>query len=542
MKKSPQDLHGVQKYLKTFDCGCQWEVAEKDGEIIAVNYEPESANIRCPRVWHLISTGLTKGIFQLETRLGQNAAYQCKPVTEEELSDVISIIRPGVGDAEMDGKTLKNHYIDRKNGKDPVVAIHPSLEEILKDGYGLGLYQEDYMKIATQLAGFNGSESYALLKACAKKLPELMAKFKDKFIQGCMNHSKLSEEDATMIFGIIEAGQRYSFNKSHSLAYSLDALYFSAYPKAHFPRVFFLSELEYAQCIEDVGAVIDDAQNFKVKVVKPDLSRKNEDFELENGQIHFGLSRVKGVGPSKLHKLLEVLPNDVRAMGWNEMLWCLDRCPSDASEGLIKSGAVDFTHKTRTRMLFELDKFKKLNHPTKDYVKTSQLPFLEALEEVFNMGKGKGLPCVTAVALNKLATTINQLKNPPFSMVDAKARIFEWESQHLGFAFTCSEVDGGDASNCSCEEFLENKKLDEYRVAATINSVKIIVTKGKDPGREMAFIDLRDKTQKISAVAFPEVWLEFRSKLFEGNKILVVGTRGDRGRETSLLIKRIQQI
>lgn len=532
---------GVHKYLKTFDCGCQWEVAEKDGEIIAVNYEPEQANIRCPKIWGLISTGLTKGVFQLETPLGQNAAYQCKPIDEEELSDVISIIRPGVGDAEMDGKTLKRHYIDRKNGRDTVVPIHPSLSEILKDGYGLGLYQEDYMKIATELAGFNGGESYALLKACAKKLPELMAKFKDKFIQGCMNHARLSQEEAEVIFSIIEAGQRYSFNKSHSVAYSLNALYYSAYPKAHFPRAFFLSELEFAKTTEDIGAVIDDALNFKVKIVKPDLRLKNASFLLENGIIHFGLGRIKSVGESKLEKLMGVLPEDLNC-GWNEMMWYLSCTSSDAAEGLISSGAIDFIGKTRTKMLYESSKFNKLNKPIQQAVKEHSGTFLEALEEVYRMGKGKGKLCTTITTLVKIEKIIGQLKNPPFSMIDPKSKLFDWENKYLGFAFTCSEVDGGDAANCTCEEFLENKTLDEYRVAVTINNVKLYTTKGKDSGREMAFIELKDKTQKLSAVVFPDIWLEFRSKLFQGNKVLATGTRGDKGRESSLLIKRVQQI
>lgn len=544
MNELPQESHGVRKYLKTFDCGCQWEVAEKDGEIIGVNYEPEQANIRCPRIWGLISTGLTKGVFQLETPLGQNAAYQCKPITEEELSDVISIIRPGVGDAEMDGKTLKKHYIDRKNGVDAVVPIHPSLSEILKDGYGLGLYQEDYMKIATELAGFNGSESYALLKACAKKLPELMAKFKGKFIEGCKSHAKLTQEEAEAIFSIIEAGQRYSFNKSHSLAYSLNALYFSAYPKAHFPRVFFLSELEHAKCIEDIGAVIDDALNFKVKIVKPDLRKWNADFALDKGTVHFGLARIKSVGAAKLDKLKAAIedPAIIPNLTWNQLMWYLDKTASDAAEALIKSGAVDFVGKTRTKMLYESSKFSKLNQGIKDFIGSHQGSFSGALQDVIDQGKGKGKLCATQVTLNKVMQTASQLEKPPFSMMDPKSKIFEWENHFLGYAFTCSEVDGGEMANCTCEEFLEKKKLDEYRIAATINNVKLYLTKGKDAGREMAFIELKDGTQKLSAVAFPEMWLEFRSKLFQGNKVLVMGTRGTKGREGSLLINRIQQI
>lgn len=540
MSESPQESTGVRKYLKTFDCGCQWEVAERNGEIFAVNYEPEKANIRCPKVWALVSTGLTKGVFQLETPLGQNAAAQCKPITEEEFSDVISIIRPGVGDAEMDGKTLKQHYIDRKNGVDAIVPIHPSLEELLRDGYGLGLYQEDYMKIATELAGFSGSESYALLKACAKKLPELMAKFKDKFIQGCITHSRLSQEEGEVIFGLIEAGQRYSFNKSHSLAYSLNALYFSAYPKSHFPRTFFLSELEFAKCTEDIGAVIDDALNFKVEVLKPDLRLRNISFEMIDGKIYFGLGRIKGVGESKINKLMEVLPEDLN-VSWNMMMWLLTHTASNAVEALIQSGALDFTGKTRNKMLFEYSKYCKLSERVQLFIKDYQGDMVGALQALINEGSGKGKVCPSKVTLKKVEETLAQLEKPPKSMMDSRGRIFEWENQLMGFAFTCSEVDGADIANCTCEEFLDNKKLDQYHIVATINRVKTLLTKGKEP-REMAFIELRDRTQKMQGVTFPDTWLEYRSKLFEGNKVLVMGSRGTRGRENSLVINKVQQI
>lgn len=540
MSESPQESTGVRKYLKTFDCGCQWEVAERDGEIIAVNYEPELANIRCPKVWALVSTGLTKGVFQLETPLGQNAALQCKPITEEEFSDVISIIRPGVGDALMDGKALKQHYIDRKNGVDAIVPIHPSLEELLRDGYGLGLYQEDYMKIATQLAGFSGSESYALLKACAKKLPELMAKFKDKFIQGCITHSGLKQEEGEMIFGLIEAGQRYSFNKSHSLAYSLNALYFSAYPKSHFPRTFFLSELEFAKCTEDIGAVIDDALNFKVPIMKPDLRLRNVAFDMIKGNIYFGLGRIKGVGESKINKLMAVLPEDLN-VPWNMMMWLLKHTASNAVEALIKAGALDFTGKTRTKMLFEFGKFSKLTEKVQLFIKDYRGDLADGLKEVIAAGTGKDKCCYNKVSLKNVTDILAQLENPPFSMMDSRGRIFEWENQLMGFAFTCSEVDGADIANCTCEEFLDNKKLDQYHIVATINRVKPLLTKGKEP-REMAFIELRDRTQKLQGVTFPDVWLEFRSKLFEGNKVLVMGSRGTRGRDNSLVINKVQQI
>ncbi|MBP9778968.1 MAG: hypothetical protein KBD25_07295, partial [Rickettsiaceae bacterium] len=153
MNELPQKSPGIQKQLKRFSCGCEWEVAIQDGEIVGVNYEPENANIHCPKVWELICSGLTKGIFQLETPLGQTTAKACHPYGVEELSDVNAIVRPGCGDAELDGKTLKQRYIDRKNGLENPEPLHPKLGNLLESTQNIGVYQESYLTISRELAG-----------------------------------------------------------------------------------------------------------------------------------------------------------------------------------------------------------------------------------------------------------------------------------------------------------------------------------------------------------------------------------------------------
>lgn len=526
----------MEKRLHKFSCGCEWEVAVENGEMVGINYEPERAPLFCPKVWELIATGLTKGIFQLETPLGQSTAYKCKPYGIEELSDLISIIRPGTSEAELDGKNLKQRYIDRKNGLEEPDPPHPALKEILEVSYGIFITQEQAMQASKIIAGFDGVKADLLRKAAGKKSVSLMAQMKKEFIEGAIKTKVVSEEDAEKIFAIIEASQRYSFNKSHGVSYSLNAYYFSAYPKAHFPRVFFLSELVHAKTIEDIGEVIDDARNFNIDIESPSLLEKNIEFELKGRKIHYGLSRVKGVGNSKLERLLTALDNlDINK--WSNLLYALSETSSDAAENLIKVGALDYTLLTRAKMLHELNCFLQLNAKQKKYI----LDF-DSLEEclvgMINMGTGKGKPCFNSRSIDKMERLLQQLKNPATSFIDSKARIFEWEMNLLGFAFTCSEVDE-ELSNCTCEEFIEGKDLKEYKIAGSIVRVKTIITKGKQPGQEMAFVELKDSTQKLSTVAFPSIWIENKHRLFEGNKVMIIG---EKGKQSSLILKRVLQI
>ena len=167
-------------------------------------------------------------------------AKKLKPENIEQLSALIAILRPGTLEAIRNGKSVTNHYIDKKNGEESLDYFHPALEPILKSTYGEMIYQEQAMEIAKNIAGFNLQEADMLRKAIGKKKPEEMAKVRNKFMEGCSVLNIVSIDEAEQIFGWIEKSQRYSFNKSHSISYAMNA-YLSAYTKAHFPKIFFAS-------------------------------------------------------------------------------------------------------------------------------------------------------------------------------------------------------------------------------------------------------------------------------------------------------------
>jgi DNA polymerase-3 subunit alpha len=195
-----------------YSCGCSFGLNDKNGLIF--NPDINSINLDCSRTWNLISDGNTKGCFQLESRLGRSIAKKLKPENIEQLSALIAVLRPGSLEAIRDGKSVTNHYIDKKNGQETLDNFHPSLEPILNSTYGEMIYQEQAMEIAKVVAGFNLLEADMLRKAIGKKKPEEMAKVKSKFLEGSSSLGIITDNEAEQIFGWIEKSQRYSFNKS----------------------------------------------------------------------------------------------------------------------------------------------------------------------------------------------------------------------------------------------------------------------------------------------------------------------------------------
>jgi DNA polymerase III subunit alpha len=294
----------MTKYFEYKQCGCKFPL---DNDNIIFDPDILSLNLECKSTWDLIGNGNTKGCFQLESRLGRSMAKKLKPENIEQLSALISIMRPGCLEAVRDGKTVSSHFIDKKNGLESVDYFHPSLEPILSNTFGEMVYQEQAMQIAKDIAGFDLQEADMLRKAIGKKKADEMAKLKDKFISGCVTIGGLSQQQADQIFSWIEKSQRYSFNKSHAVSYAMNA-YLSAYSKAHFTRTFFASYLKFAKdkidSQQEIKELIQNASQMNIHVSTPDIRKLNRYFVLKDKIIYFGLTDIKGVGQSVFNKLL----------------------------------------------------------------------------------------------------------------------------------------------------------------------------------------------------------------------------------------------
>ncbi len=270
------------------------------------------------KTWELFEEGKTKGVFQLESNLGKAWSKKLAPSNIEELSALIAIIRPGCLKAYVDGKSMTQHFIDRKHGREEVTFLHESLEEILAPTYGVLVYQEQSMRIAQKIAGFNLEEADELRKAIGKKKADLMAKVKKKFIAGAKKVKIVNKEEADEIFGWIQASSRYAFNKSHSISYAVCS-YWSAYEKAHSPEEFFLSYLYYANEKQDphqeIYELISEAKLFDIEARCPSVANYEDKFNAKKNKIYFGIKDIKSLTGKTGDKVLETIKMSEEELG-----------------------------------------------------------------------------------------------------------------------------------------------------------------------------------------------------------------------------------
>ena len=238
-----------QNSIYTMPCGCEFKLLSEEINPLSglphIDIDYYNLPLDCDLAWDTFKRS-TKGVFQLETNLGQTYSKKLGPENLEDLGALGAILRPGVLKAMLDGKSLTQHFIDRKNKIEEPTEIDPSIADILRETQQILVYQEETLQIAQKIAGFDLKQADILRRAMGKKIPELMTQVEAEFIEGVKKTGIVTEEKGREIWDMIRKSERYSFNKSHSISYGL-AGYWSAYLKSHFPLLFFTSWLSFAK-------------------------------------------------------------------------------------------------------------------------------------------------------------------------------------------------------------------------------------------------------------------------------------------------------
>lgn len=518
----------------SFDCGCKFRLLDNNNTkktCIEFTGKLQDINLDCSKTWEMISDGNTKGVFQLESRLGSSMAKRLKPQNVNQLSALISIMRPGSLEAFRDNKSISNHYIDKKNGEESIDYFHPALEPCLKSTYGEMIYQEQAMQIVQTIAGFNLQEADMLRKAIGKKKPEEMAKIKIKFKEGANKLGIVNEDEAEEIFSWIEKSQRYSFNASHAVSYAINA-YVSAYAKAHFPKPFFASYLKFAKDKMDpqkeIKELVRNATEMDVVVCVPDLRKLNRNFIIDEEKIYFGLTDIKGVGDSVFDKIIELAKSiDLYKVSWTGLLSkLLTKINSTAAKALISCGALDFFRISRTKMLFEYDIISELTD------RELKLIDIENIEIDQSMSNLLTQPRVNIKRKTSIENLISLYKNPPYSLNDKIEWLSDSENALLGASVSCFKIDSYDISmtNCDCKTFKHTNLSKNIILAGEICGLNIVKTKtGKNAGMEMCFVSIEDQYATLdSVIFFPEQLSRYRNYLFEGNVLIFVGNKSNK--------------
>ena len=533
-----------------YPCGCKFKKNEQGLPIFNPNIE--DMPLDCERTWDMICEGNTKGVFQLESQLGQSKAREVKPRSVEELSDLIAIIRPGCGDAIVKGKSLTMHYIDRKSKKDPVEYFHDDLEPVLKSTYGILVYQEQAMQIAQLVAGFSLQQADNLRKAIGKKKVDLMAQVKEEFFAGAKEVGKFTEEEAEEIFSWIEKSQKYSFNKSHSVSYAYNG-YQTAYAKAHFPRAFFTSYLRHAdgkpKPFAEISHLVNNARLMDIDVIPPSIKNLNAEFKLIDNKPTFGLVNVKSVGQSvydQLHGYITTNEINVEDMGWEEFLMRLGRfIKSNSFESMIKAGVFDCYGMHRSKMLYDFNIYKDIKDKDKKFLSEDKSKtFKEGLERLIDDIKTRRRTAWTDKNIEFVKSSIMTLESPPYELVDKWSWRAKQERDLLGIELTCSEIDEYDTidANCTCREYVKGFECKTIAIAAQITDIREWKIKsGSNKGAVMAFLKISDNTCCLDSVtAFSEDWKIIKSKVSIGKVLLFRGNRDKK--KGSFLLKSVQKL
>ncbi|BDV43566.1 DNA-directed DNA polymerase [Geotalea uraniireducens] len=460
--------------------------------------------------YKLLQAGNTTGVFQLESSGMKELLTKLKPSCFEDIIAVCALYRPGPL-----GSGMVDDFIDRKHGRKKVVYDLPQLEPILKDTYGVIVYQEQVMQIARTLAGYSLGGADLLRRAMGKKDPAEMAKQRDIFMAGA-EKNRIDLQKAGAIFDLMAKFAEYGFNKSHSAAYALVA-YQTAYLKAHYPVEFLAALLT-----EDMGNSdkvvknIADCREMGIEVLPPDINASDLSFRVLGNSIRFGLGAVKNVGESAIEAIIEA-----RGDGpFKEMFdFCervdLRKVNKRVVESLIKCGAFDSTGGRRAQLMAALEDAMAIGQKIQQEKESAQVSLFGTEEIVRSNGNGRGG---------------HQL--PEIPEWDDKL-LLNLEKEALGFFITGhplgryeSEIKRFASTDTASLDELSDKA--EIRLCGVVAGLKEIMTK---KGDRMAFATLEDLVGSVEVVVFADVYARVVEFLKSDDPLLVSGTL-DRGEKS----------
>jgi DNA polymerase-3 subunit alpha len=468
--------------------------------------------------YKLLNDAKTMGVFQLESKGMRELIRKLRPSSIDDVVALIALYRPGPM-----GSGMLDDFVNRKHGRTPIVYDHPLQEPILKNTYGVILYQEQVMKMSVAMAGFTHGEADSLRKAMSKKIPEVIEKQREKFIDGAKEKGidkKISEK----VFNNIVAFAGYGFNKSHSAAYGMVS-YRTVYLKANY-RLEYLTALlnsEIGRCAikdnEDSKLVmyLDDAATFGIKVLPPDIQYSDGKFKIEGTNIRFGLLAIKNIGEGFTQSIEQsriVNDKEPKFADWDDFLQRIDLKSTNrkALESLAKAGAFDSlgkdTLEIRASILQSIDSSVEKITKIKQEKESAQ-GFLFDTKET--MTKGSSLQ-----------------KTKPLESFEA----LEYEKEVLGFYLSGHPLTPRKReiiaySNYRLDKLPEPKENVDFktaqivRVAGMIVSIKKLISKAKK--ESYARIRIEDLHGSIDAVLFPKPFEKFFSYLTPNNVVVVKG-------------------
>jgi DNA polymerase-3 subunit alpha len=468
----------------------------------------------------MLSRGSVKGVFQMETSRGMRELVQgMKPDRIEDIVATIALFRPGPLQSGM-----VETYVRCKHGQEEIKYLHPSLEPVLRETYGVILYQEQVMRIANVMAGFSMADADGLRKAMGKKIPEIMAKYKDQFVKGAVKNG-VGPDIATQIFDLMAFFAGYGFNKSHSAAYGIVS-YQTAYMKANHPVEYMAALMSCSMGNTDkMAEYLEECRQLKIEVLPPDVNASGLDFAVEGKRIRFGLGGVKNVGEKAIKNVIEARAAHGPFKDFYDFAEAVSGgIDPRAVESLIKCGAFDSTGLKRQQCMEMLEPAMRLGAMKQQDRRAGQL-------SIFGGPSGSG-------------------EYPPVPDVAewAQESLLAFEKEALGYYISSNPVVRYEDeiraySTATVDHLPDLEDGAEVQMGGLISTLKRVMTKtGPNAGKFYMTFRFQDLTGSCEAVVFSGEFNRLRDNLLEDAVVFLRARVSFRNETASLRVSDVTPI
>jgi DNA polymerase-3 subunit alpha len=468
----------------------------------SIEIDLDSVSLDDAETYGLFSRGETIGIFQFESTGMRDYLRKLRPSSLDDLIAMNALYRPGPL-----GSNMVDDYIDRKHGRKQISYAHPALKPIVGDTYGIIVYQEQVMRIASELAGFSLGEADLLRRAMGKKDADVMEEQRETFLEGA-GKKKIDGGTAESIFELMAYFAGYGFNKSHSTGYALIA-YQTAYLKSHYPAEFMAATLSSEMGNSDrVVVLIEECRRLGLEVAQPDVNESAEKFTVTGkGVIRFGLGAVKNVGHSAIQAVIEARSESGRFETLTDLLERTDlkSVNKRVMESLVAAGSCDSLGGHRSQLMGALSRELEGAQRRQTERERGQVSMFDAAED--------------GAVLEARLADLPEL--PEWSMHEMLAR----EKEALGFYVSGHPLERyrDEVNAFTSNRISELEDLGDNAHVTVAGIITEITRRTDRNGNPMAFVRLEDFTGSTEAIVFSEPYEKHAALLIEESMVLARG-------------------
>ncbi|OHA63918.1 MAG: DNA polymerase III subunit alpha [Candidatus Wildermuthbacteria bacterium RIFCSPLOWO2_01_FULL_48_29] len=494
------------------------------------NIDIDTIPLNDPKVYKLLQAGDTTGVFQLESGGMRRYLKELKPTEFEDIIAMVALYRPGPMELIPD-------YIARKHGEKEIRYLHPKLEPILRNTYGIAVYQEQILQVARELAGFSYGEADILRKAIGKKIKTLLEEQKVKFVERAVA-AGTSKKIAESVFDFIEPFASYGFNRSHAACYATIA-YQTAWLKANYPLEYMSALLTSERNdVERIAFLIEETRKMGIEVLPPDVNESFAFFSAvpAKNQIRFGLLAIKNVGEGIVASIIQerkgngpylAIQNFVTRVATKDL-------NKKSMESMVKAGV--------------FDQFGERNQ----LLKNMERLLTVARENQKTKANGQKGLFDSQPAEQNHSSLVLEATEPA-----KESELLLWEKELLGLYVTSHPLkaiknilESRALAIHSLQEAVQeiqntrykfqfSRQRERLRIGGIISSVKRIITK---TGKPMLFVNLEDLTDRIEVVVFPSVIERYPTALQENKMVFITGRLDSRDGEKKFLAEEVEEI